>query len=370
MMTFGLIGTLIWFAIMSIISTRETVIRKELVIEKEETRFVPWFAVLVIAPVIIWAGFRSGAGYVDTNAYIRMYEKIPTGIGDLFHYITVVQTKDPGFSIYLAIIKKIFGSSYTPFLFISALIQGLAVTFFFRKYSSQFMISMFIFIASTEYFSWMFNGIRQFLAVAIALIAFRFLFEKKYIPYVLLILLASTIHMTAIILLPVAFIVNSRPWSIRVFIVLGIAIFALIATNQFTDFLNSSLQDTQYSDSVEYWQQEHFGGTNPLRVLVQIVPTVIAFVARRKLAENSNRLIDISINMSVVSSAIWLISMLTSGIHIGRLPIYVSLFNNILLPYEIQILFNEKDQRIVKIAMVVLYLAYSYYQLHFAWHAI
>ena len=105
MMTFGLIGTLIWFAIMSIISTRETVIRKELVIEKEETRFVPWFAVLVIAPVIIWAGFRSGAGYVDTNAYIYTYSKIPTGFGDLYHYITVVQTKDPGFSIYMAIIK-------------------------------------------------------------------------------------------------------------------------------------------------------------------------------------------------------------------------------------------------------------------------
>ena len=370
MYTFGLVGTLLWFALMAIISTKESVIRKEIVLGKEETRFHPWFALLVIAPVIIWAGFRSGAGYVDTNAYIRMYAKIPTGISDLFHYITVVQTKDPGFSIYLAIIKKLFGSSYTPFLFISALIQGLAVTFFFRKYSSQFMISMFIFIASTEYFSWMFNGLRQFLAVAIALIAFRFLFEKKYIPYVLLILLASTIHLTAIILLPVAFIVNSRPWSIRVFIVLGIAIFALIATNQFTDFLNSSLQDTQYSDSVEYWQQEHFGGTNPIRVLVQIVPTVIAVVARRKLAENSNRLIDISINMSVVSAAIWLVSMVTSGIHIGRLPIYVSLFNNILLPYEIQILFNEKDQRIVKIAMVVLYLAYSYYQLHFAWHAI
>ena len=370
MYTFGLVGTLLWFALMAIISTKESVIRKEIVLGKEETRFHPWFALLVIAPVIIWAGFRSGAGYVDTNAYIRMYEKIPTGIGDLFHYITVVQTKDPGFSIYLAIIKKLFGSSYTPFLFISALIQGLAVTFFFRKYSSQFMISMFIFIASTEYFSWMFNGLRQFLAVAIALIAFRFLFEKKYIPYVLLILLASTIHLTAIILLPVAFIVNSRPWSIRVFIVLGIAVFALIATNQFTDFLNSSLQDTQYSDSVEYWQQEHFGGTNPIRVLVQIVPTVIAVVARRKLAENSNRLIDISINMSVVSSAIWLISMVTSGIHIGRLPIYVCLFNNILLPYEIQILFNEKDQRIVKFAMVVLYLAFSYYQFHFAWHII
>ena len=227
MMTFGLIGTLIWFAIMSIISTRETVIRKELVIEKEETRFVPWFAVLVIAPVIIWAGFRSGAGYVDTNAYIYTYSKIPTGFGDLYHYITVVQTKDPGFSIYMAIIKMVFGASYTPFLIITALIQGLSVTFFFRKYSPQFMISMFILIASTEYL-WMFNGIRQFLAVAIALIAFRFLFEKKYIPYVLLILLASTIHLTAIILLPVAFIVNSRPWSIRVFIVISLLIFLIL----------------------------------------------------------------------------------------------------------------------------------------------
>lgn len=370
MQAFGLIGTLIWFAIMAIISTRDTVKRKETVLGIEETRFVPWFAVLVIAPVIIWAGFRSGAGYVDTNAYIYTYSKIPTGLGDLFHYITVEQTKDPGFSVYLAVIKIIFGDSYTPFLFITAAIQGLTVTLFFRKYSSQFMISMFIFIATCEYFSWIFNGMRQFLAVTVVLHALHFFFEKKYVPYTLLILLASTIHMTAIIMLPVAFIVSSKPWSIRVFLVLGIALFAIVATNQFTDLLDSSLQDTQYSESIDNWQQENIGGTNPIRVLVQIVPTIIAFFGRKKLAQNSSRLIDISINMSAVSSSIWLISMVTSGIHIGRLPIYAGLFNNILLPYEIKTLFNERDQRIVNLAMIVLYLAYTYYQLHFTWHVI
>lgn len=46
--------------------------------------------------------------------------------------------------------------------------------------------------------------------------------------------------------------------------------------------------------------------------------------------------------MSIVSAGIYLVSMFTSGIYIGRLPIYCSLYSYVLLPWEIKHLFNEK----------------------------
>lgn len=49
-----------------------------------------------------------------------------------------------------------------------AAFQLLVIVWMFRKYSEDYWFSIFLFIASTDYISWTFNGIRQFTAVVIA----------------------------------------------------------------------------------------------------------------------------------------------------------------------------------------------------------
>lgn len=370
MRTFGIKGILVWVAFMAILSWDTRLLKREIVYGKIEERYNHFFSIFVFLPIILWAGFRTGAGYVDTNAYIKFYEMAPVGLNNLISYIKESYSEDPGFTVYTSIIKTVFGNGYTPFLFITASIQGLIIASFYRKYSSNFMMSIFLFIASTEYFSWIFNGMRQFLAVTIVLAGFQLYLDKKYIRYLFIILLASSFHMSAIIMLPIAFVAKGTPWNKRTLLTIAVALIAVFATERFTNVLDSAMQYTQYSDAVGSWMEGMDDGTNPVRVLVHAVPTLLAFVGRVNLKKVDNPIINISINMSIISTSLWLISMVTSGIYLGRLPIYASLFNYILLPFQIESLFKEKSVKMVRVTVIMMYLLYYYYQFHFAWGTI
>lgn len=367
MQALGIKTILIWIAFMGILSADRRLVRRELVCGKYEERYNFIFALMVFLPVILWAGFRDGAGYADTNAYIRLYGMIPTGVHNIFNYIIESQSKDPGFTLFVSVIKSIFGTDYTPFLFITACIQGFIIVNFYRKYSSDFMLSMFLFIASTEYYSWIFNGMRQFLAVTVALAGFQLYFDKKYLKYFFVILLASSIHMSAIIMLPIAFVARGIPWNKKTILTIGIALLAVFATEKFTDLLGSAVQYTQYADSTTAWIESSDDGANPIRVLVHAMPTILAFLGRDYIRKADNPIINISVNMSIIATSLWVISMMTSGIYLGRLPIYASLFNYILLPYQIKHLFTEQSIKTTCVIVIVLYLAYYYYQFHFTW---
>ena len=67
--------------------------------------------------------------------------------------------------------------------------------------------------------------------------------------------------------------------------------------------------------------------------------------------------------MSIASAGLYVISMFTSGIFIGRLPIYFSLYNYILLPWEINRIFTKQSARIIYIIMVIAYLGFYLYSL-------
>ena len=125
------------------------------------------------------------------------------------------------------ILKTIFGDDVTRYLFLIALIQGVIILNFFRKYSNNYILSIFLFIASSDYISWMFNGIRQFMAVVIILLAVPLLLKKKWIWSALFILLASTMHQSALIMIPIIFIVQGKAWNkktlVLIFVVMAIS---------------------------------------------------------------------------------------------------------------------------------------------------
>lgn len=366
MRTYGLIGVVIWIGIIALFSSDCRLLQKENLCGRKVYRYNIIFAILAFLPVILWAGFREANGYGDTGAYIDIYSKIPTALANLREYFTKTPD-DKGFTLLLFVIKSVFGENYTPFLMIMALIEGFAVIFFYRKYSSNYVMSLFLFITSAEYFSWMFNGMRQFLAVAIIMFAFPLLLKKEYFKFFIVVILASTIHMTAIIMIPFAIIAMGKPWNHKTILMIGIAVFAIFMTSRFTDILSVATQNTQYGDAVVTWTESGDDGTNPIRVIVYAIPTVLAFFKRRNLEALQDPVIDICVNMSILSTVMWVISMVTSGIYMGRLPVYAGVFNYILLPCEIDTLFTENSKKIVRVLMILMYLLYYYYQMHNTW---
>lgn len=353
-----------WIGIMAIFAKYVKVQKAELVCGKEETRYHWLFAFFVFLPIIIMVGTRSNI--YDTWAYRNTYIQLPTNFSELFEYLKNVD-KDTGFYYFSGFLKIVFKGSDIFYFFVLAAIQGISVLSVFRKYSYNYILSVFLFLASTDYLAWMYNGVRQFLAVTIIFAATTLLIKKKYIPLMLIIILASTIHLSALLMIPFAFIVQGQAWNKRtLFFILAILV-ALFFIGNFTSLLNGVLLETQYSSVVKENIQLEDNGTNPLRALLYAIPTILALFCRRKIQEAQNPLINICVNMSIVSTGFYILSVFTTGILMGRIPIYFSLYNYILLPWEINTLFDKKWRPLAYFVLVIVYLIFYFYQAKIMW---
>lgn len=313
------------------------------------------FALLTFLPIIIITGFRD-RWYADTAAYAEMFESWPSSLGEALGNIDW-NGKFPGFIVFSVIIKQFFGSDYQIWLIIIAIISGLCVALTYRRYTPDVVTCAFLFFASADYQSWMMNGMRQFVAAAVLFAAFPLVQKKKYVLFISLVLIMFTFHRSAIIVLPLYFLALGKPFNKKTMIILLLCIFACFFVKDFLGLMDDSLQSTSYNNLVSEFQDD---GTNPMRVLVYGIPTLLAFINRKKLDESTPEIINISINMSIISLGLFILSIFTSGIFMGRLPIFFSLFNYILLPWELKNFYNEDMHKSLFIAMIALYIVYYF----------
>lgn len=355
----------LWLGLAAIISTSARLQRKETVLGATEYRYKPLWAFLIFLPVIIWVGLRP-PHFIDTGSYINSFIAAPTTISDLIPLLKTI-TKDAGFTVFIFIIKSIIGNHVTFYLLIVSALQSFCLIKVYRKFSSSYILSIFLFIISTDYIAWMFNGMRQFIAVTIMFACIALIVNKKFVPVIIIILLVSTIHGSALLMIPMIFVAQGKAFNkLTVLFLLGV-MSVILFLGQFTSILADLLQNTQYNDILtnEIWVSDN--GTNILRVLVYTVPAAIALWKLRVIHEKNDKIINLCVNMSIISSGLYLVSVFTSGIYVGRLPIYFSLYNYILLPWEIKNLFEGNSRKIVLITMISMYLLFYYYQMHGIW---
>lgn len=360
-MTNQYILALIWVGLMALVGKRLRLQRTELVNGRPEVRYSMMFAFVVFFPIIWMAANRGSIG--DTYAYVKMFSNMPETIDLIPGYMESVN-KDPGFYFFAAFLRAVIGNKTVLFFFLLALIQGGILVFVYRKYSEDYFLSVFLFIASTDYISWMFNGVRQFMAVVLIFAATGLMVHKKMPLAILVILFASLFHQSALIMIPIVLVAQGRAWNIRTLLFLAIIVLAIVYVDRFTSLLDDVLAYTQYENVVSDYTEWKDDGTNPIRVLVYSVPAILSFLGRRQIQYEDNVLINLCTNFSIATTGLYLISMVTSGVFLGRLPIYCSLFNYILLPWEINHLFTRSSTRLVLFCTIIGYLLFYYYSMH------
>lgn len=116
------------------------------------------------------------------------------------------------------------------------------------------------------------------LAIAIIMAGFPLLLKRKYVPLTVIILLGATFHASALLMVPIIFIVQGKAWNKKsVLCILG-CILILIFVNRFTDGMNDALSNTQYSNMVTDWKEWEDNGTNPIRVFVYSIPMIFLWL--------------------------------------------------------------------------------------------
>ena len=338
--------------------------QRELVCGRAETRWYSFNAVMLVLPLILWAGLRGYIG--DTYAYILNYRAATASLPELLSRLNA-DSKDPGFSVLMTLFKSLGVTDHRIFFLIIAAFQMLCMERTFRKYSPNYWISIFLFVASTDYLSWMFNGMRQFIAVTMLFGAFDLLVERRYKTFVVLVLLASQIHGSAILMLPLAYVMCGPAFNRRTILMILATVLVIPFIDRFTPILNDLLADTQYSNTMtdEIWTVDD--GTNPIRVLVYSVPALIAILGQRYIRRANNPVMNLCINASMITMALYLVSMVTSGIYVGRLPIYTTFHSYIALPWMIDEIFEKETARLINLLMVACFLFFFFYQCHFTW---
>lgn len=112
-----------------------------------------------------------------------------------------------GFMIIIDLWSKTTFDSQFMIVLCSLLTVGLYV-YAFKRFSENYSLSIFLFYGLYFYFI-SFNAIRSMLAVAVTLIAIKYLCEKNIFKYMLIIIIATVFfHTSAVIMIPFYFFVN------------------------------------------------------------------------------------------------------------------------------------------------------------------
>lgn len=354
---------IIWIGITGLFCNALGGKRQELVNGKTEVRTTWFWAVVIFIPVALGAALRTTAEG-DTGTYKLMFDSCPGNLSEALSYAFGAE-RDSGYALWEIVFKSVFGDHFQLFIGINSIFCAILLISVYRKYSSSYVISMFLFVAGFEYFQWMFNGMRQFMAVCIVLTCMEDIINKRYKRIIIPFIIAASLHMSVLIIIPCLFFVHGRALNKRMLLFVAGVIFVGVVlgkTGQLNELIAQLMQSTQYDSVLDEFYMTMDSGTNTLRVLVYMVPTVLGLIGLRYIRQADDPVINFCTNMSVISSGIYIVSMFTSAIMIGRLPIYFSIYNYILLPWEINAIFEKRSAKLVVAALVLCYLVYNYYQ--------
>ena len=166
----------------------------------------------------------------------------------------------------------------------------LPVLYIYIKYSGNPKLAlMFYIITSTFYFP--FNGQRQAIAMSLIFLAYPLLVNKKYIPYILVVMLAYNFHSTAMIMVPIAFLLTCKTDN-KMFIFITIAmtvstIFLWQLWDTIFELLGMMGQDrlvNEYSGITA----DDAPGANILRLLVTVAPAIMGIIFYKQLQQKNN----------------------------------------------------------------------------------
>jgi transmembrane protein EpsG len=302
------------------------------------------FMFLLTSVLVLVSGLRNNIG--DTYFYMHGYK-----ITD-FTWGYIQKSKDIGFNVFQMILKTLSNDPQV-LIFVTALITNFLIVIVLYKYSRLIELSLYVYITSGLHLVSM-NGIRQFMAASIIFVATKYIFNGDWKKYFFVILLASTIHQSALILLPIYFLVRNKAWSPSTYILLLFSLVIVVGYNQFSEILFASLEDTQYG----HYQNFSEGGANIIRVLVNAIPLIIAFIGREKLRKIFPQS-DYIVNLSLVGLLFLVVS--TQNWIFARFIIYFGLYQLILISWIVKV-FSKQSEKFIYYSIVLFYFLFYFYE--------
>ncbi len=310
-----------------------------------------FFSLVLFVLLAGFVGLRKW--YNDTDTYRHSYELL-SPYPAYWDQVKLKLGNNFGFWMINAGLKTLNVISQDFLMFWALVVVGLYV-FFLHQHSSDYAASVFLLIAAGAYL-FACAAIKQTAAVAFCLMGTHCFLKKKYLPFVLCVLFASTVHPYALLYLLVP-LFTYKPWTRKTYLFVSL----FIAVGFMLQPLLGTIVNVTTMIGEEYTVSElSREGVNFFRVLVCNVPLFLSFVYRKRMFEDSSKAENLFVNLSMLNGAIMFVGLFGTANYFARLANYFLVFQTLALPWMIRRI-KGWDHTFILIMMILGYSAYFYY---------
>ncbi len=305
----------------------------------------------------VFSGLRNTLG--DTEMYMLSYRMMDMDTMEPVPFML------SGGTFYNFLQYRLHMITDEPYMLImvTAIFAVVPVIYILYKYAWPYELAIAFFVL-TSYYTFSMNGIRQYAAAGMLLLGTKYLFSEKkidFFKFLFFIFLAWLWHSSAIFMIPLYFIVRRRAWTPFTLLLLGGTVVLTLAFDTVLPAFLDVLEDTDYNIYAEngWFTSGVTGGSSILRVVILIVPLVMAFLARERMYALHGHKWEILVNLSIINLAFYILSLYNWIF--ARFAVYTGVYVIIMMSYLIQDGYSEEGQvSIFYPVSLALYCVYFY----------
>ena len=283
--------------------------------------------------------------------------------GDYWSYTSIfnllAQNRDKsvateiGFNILVKIVQHLFGYDGKQYLIIFAIIALITIFCFMRglEYASDDFAMSFALFMFLGYYASSFNSIRSYLAFSVAFYSIRYIFKREFWKFALLVILASTVHISILLVL-VAYplgLIKWKPWSVATLTVVSASFLAFPRLYRRLVFLIYPHYENTIYDT---------GDISYFNIARCILVLIFAIILYKKVIKDNEKN-RFYFNMNVFASVVYLCCSFLPVV--SRIGYYFNIFQIILVPTLIKALPKKWMRIVLKVLLIAGGLAYYIY---------
>ncbi|MBR2614403.1 MAG: EpsG family protein [Clostridia bacterium] len=313
------------------------------------------FLILCGLLIVFVVGFRHvNVGTRDTETYWKMYENAMNS-SSLKAFLTnhkVFETfflfSECLFSFFLWALAKIIPNPQI-LIFITSAFVTISVLCFIFKHSKNTMLSVLMYICLGA-MTFNMNGMRQAVAIAICLFAYGFAKDKKLIPFLLIVLIATLVHKSAIFFVVVYFVPYFK-LNLKSCLFFALLVIAFILLSDRLAVLFDSFTGEDYGEG------ESFSSGGYITLLIYILTIIFAFITAKN--NKDDKSFSMALFITILGCSLFFARYISTQIY-ERMSYYFFYGVILLLPQSIETL-KDKDKKVmITIVSVLSILLFAY----------
>lgn len=303
-----------------------------------------YFYGIILLQFLIISGFRDmSVGFDQFNYELIFYNYSGLSLKSIF----IGEIFDEfGYKVMNKILYSLF-HDYRSVMILGSLLINYCILKYIRDFSVNPALSLWIYVA-TGWYQISFSNTRQFIAIGLILISYKFAKEKKLILFLMMILLAFSFHFSAIAALIIYPIINRNEIGFNKKTIVLIGIFILLRRTIFEILIGFIPQKYLIESNI-------IKGEGSILLILWIVLFIALMVIRSKKNERKINYIGVFLFIAIIIQ-----SIVPYFFALNRLAYYFIIPVYLLIPNIFYYSISKKDKIITNFSIALLAIAYYF----------